>query len=142
MTAINELSNLISNHEVKRFTDLGCANGGVILSLAKKHPNVFFSGVETSPLPYLIARLRLFFSGQKNVSIRRQSIWHTNLQSEDMVYAFLSTAPMDRLVSKCKDEMKKSSMLISNSFNSEQLSADFEIEISDNRNTKFLFWRL
>jgi len=97
-----------------RFIDLGCGTGGLITHLAKMHPLGYFEGIESAPLPWLIARLRIF--GKNNCRIRWGDFWKISLGDYDVVYCFLSPAPMEQLWCKVRAELPHGSLLISNSF--------------------------
>ena len=123
-----------------RFYDLGCGPAGTLLHLARARPNWTFVGVETSPLIWLIARIRVALSGCDNIEILRQNLWSTDLQNADIVYVFLSPAPMDRLFRKAQTEMRTGSQLISNSFEVPEQSPSEIKQLEDGRKTKLLIW--
>ncbi|MDP3440867.1 MAG: class I SAM-dependent methyltransferase, partial [Azonexus sp.] len=54
--------------------------------------------------------------GRPNISWRWEDMWQVRLDDFDVVYAFLSPAPMPRLWEKIQAEMKPGSLFISNSF--------------------------
>ena len=122
------------------FYDLGCGPAGTLLQLAKSRPDWQFVGVETSPALWLLAWLRTQISGVKNVSIFRQNLWNTTLSEADVIYAFLSPAPMPKLYEKARSEMKPGSKLISNSFEIPSVPADEIKQLQDDRQTKLLIW--
>jgi hypothetical protein len=68
-------------------------------------------------------------------------MWNIDLSEFDVVYAFLSPAPMERLFEKVRREMKPGSIFISNSFMVPGESPTETVEISDRRQTKLLIWR-
>jgi SAM-dependent methyltransferase len=97
-----------------RVIDLGCGTGRVLRFLARHRPDCRFVGYEHAPLTFLWASLKC--SGMPNVTIRLGSFWPHSLAEYDLVYAFLSPAPMSRLWEKACIEMDESACLISNSF--------------------------
>lgn len=98
-----------------KFIDLGAGLGGPLAYIAKHRQNAILLGVEASPLVWLIGRLRTM-RFKKNCTFRLGSIWKTDLRSADIVYAFLSPAPMRELWAKAKREMRPGTILISHSF--------------------------
>jgi len=96
------------------FVDIGCGFGDLLALLGDKRPNGTFVGIEIGLLPFIISKVR--FLRTTNVTIRFQSMWSLSMNDFDVVYAFLSPAPMERLWRKAKDEMREGTMLISNSF--------------------------
>ena len=97
-----------------RFADLGAGLGGPLAYLAKARPQGTFHGVEASPLTWLAATLRTL--PLRNCRVRLGSLWGEDLGRYDVVYAFLSPAPMPELFQKALREMRPGSLFISNTF--------------------------
>ena len=127
--------------EQGRLIDLGCGLGGPLSRIHKLRPDVSLAGVEAAPLNWLITRLRLFFSGAR-ADIRLGSLWQADLSNYDVVYAYLSPAPMSRLWAKARQEMKSGSVLISNTFAIPDVDADETVELGDISHARLLIWRL
>jgi SAM-dependent methyltransferase len=123
-----------------RFIDLGCGPGGSLLGLARQFPQAQFVGVETAPLSFAIAWLRAL--GQSNCRIRYENLWRTDLSQFDVVYCFLSPAPMAALWAKALQQMPAGSWLLSNSFEVPGVPADQRIELHDWRQSLLLLWRM
>jgi SAM-dependent methyltransferase len=123
-----------------RFVDLGCGPGGMLLSLARQFPQAQFVGVETAPLSFAIAWLRAL--RRRNCQIRYESLWRTDLGAFDVVYCFLSPAPMLELWNKACAQMPSGSLLVSNTFEIPGQPADQQIELRDWRQSRLLLWRL
>ncbi len=122
------------------FIDLGCGLGGLIASLSRACPDWDFVGVETAPLPYVLAKLRVWH--RANAQVRYQSLWATDLSRFDVVYAFLSPAPMARLLAKAVAEMLPQSLFVSNSFWDEDTPFDVKVVLDDSRQTHLVYKRL
>lgn len=138
------LSQILDNHRAETvingrpaFVDLGCGLGGTLVYLARAKPDWDFVGVETAPGPYLIAKLRT--ANLANVEIRFQSLWKTDWAAFDVVYAFLSPAPMPRLHAKAATQMRPGTLLISNSFWVDSQPFDGIVEVNDARSTRLIF---
>lgn len=123
-----------------RFVDLGCGPAGSLLGLARQFPRAQFVGVETAPLSFAIAWLRAL--AQPNCQIRYENLWRTDLSPFDVVYCFLSPAPMAALWSKALQQMPAGSWLVSNSFAVPGVPADQQIELHDWRQSLLLLWRM
>ena len=95
-------------------------------------------GVENAPAVYLAARLLSAVTGRGE--IRRGDLWKTDVAQEDMVYAFLSPAPMAALWQKLKTEMKPGSLFVSNSFAVPDVDPDEIWELQDARKTKLYLY--
>lgn len=134
------LTQAFAGREAPRVVDLGCGVGGLVGYLARVHPDWQVVGVETAPGPYLISKLRT--RGLRNASVRFQSLWRTDLSPFDGAYAFLSPAPMPRLLDKVAREMQPGSVFISNSFWADD-GPGFELaEVNDARASKLHIRRI
>jgi hypothetical protein len=105
-------------------------------------------GIESAPLNWLIAKLRLGVRGGKT-DIRFGNLWDVDLSDFDIVYAYLSPAPMPRLWEKVCREMKPGSLFVSNTFlistPDGNINADEIVEIAkpgDFTQARLLIWRL
>lgn len=122
-----------------RVADLGCGNGALLRRLALERPDCSFVGVEHAPLPWLWARLTAL--GTSNCRIEHGDFWQLPLTDFDVVYAFLSPAPMPRLWAKARAEMRPGSLLVSNSFDIPDSVPDRVIEVGDRRRTRLFCHR-
>ena len=134
--ALGELIERSPNPERGTFIDLGSGVGGTLDYLGKLKPGWQFNGVESAPLSFVISWIRAKFSKNHNVFVNFADIWTVDLGGVDMVYAFLSPAPMDRLLKKVKSEMRHGGVFISNSFWPDGEDFDECLELSDSRKTK------
>lgn len=123
-----------------RFVDLGCGLGGTLVQLARDYPQAHLRGVETAPLVFLCAWLRCL--PYRNCQVRYRSLWREALGDYDVVYCFLSPAPMARLWQQARRQMRPGALLISNSFEVPQVPAHEVVEVSDWRASRLLIWRL
>jgi hypothetical protein len=114
------------------FIDIGCGMGDLLLFLSKRRPLGRFIGVEIGVLPWLIAKVKAVIRGRSTVSIRFQSMWNLDLSEYDVVYTFLSPAPMERLWAKAQSEMKAGSTFITNSFQTPE-EPTYTIPVKDER---------
>ncbi|MES2771999.1 MAG: class I SAM-dependent methyltransferase [Pseudomonadota bacterium] len=118
----------------QHFLDLGSGLASTLYPLAKRRPDARFTGVENAPASWLIARLRTLRLA--NCRCLWGDLWQTNLTQYDLVYAFLSPAPMPALWDKVQAEMRPGSWFISNSFAVPEVHAHWIIEVDDARKTK------
>lgn len=123
-----------------RFVDLGCGTGGGLAALSRLRPQASCLGVESSPLVWLICRLRLL--SRARCQVRLASLWSVELGEFDLVYAFLSPAPMARLWEKARREMRPGSLLVSNSFQVPGVAPDRVIELDDRRRSRLYVWEM
>ena len=132
------LAQLLPTHPC-HVADLGCGNGGLLRHLAQTRPDCEFLGVEHAPLPWLWAKLNCW--RLPNCSIRYGDFWNLHLGLFDVVYSFLSPAPMARLDAKARAEMKPGSLLVSNSFPIADRPAEQTVEVPDRRGTQLYCYR-
>ncbi|NKQ11169.1 class I SAM-dependent methyltransferase [Pseudomonas sp. SST3] len=122
-----------------RLIDLGSGLGGTLLRLARAFPDGQFVGVETAPLTFVLCWLRCLF--QRNCRVRFRSIWREPLGHYDVIYCFLSPAPMPVLWEKAREEMRPGALLISNSFEVPGVEAQEVLPVDDWRHSRLLIWR-
>ena len=127
------ISRLCAKHPQMRFIDLGAGVGSTVRPLAKYYPEAHLEGVENAPATWLIGRLLTW--RLKNCSWRFKSIWETDLGKYDVVYAFLSPAPMPQLWYKVQREMHPGALFISNSFPAPDAPPTEIVTVDDNRKT-------
>ena len=123
-----------------RFIDLGSGLGGVLEHLARVRPDGYFQGVEYAPLPLLISRLRCM--NLQNCKVRLGSLWDCNLAEYDVVFAYLSPVPMEKLWCKAKEEMRPGTTFISSTFAVPDHAPDCRIEVDDLHGSTLLVWRI
>jgi hypothetical protein len=134
------LAKLIPETAGLRFIDLGAGVGSVLRPLARARPETQFTGIENAPATWLIGYLRT--AGLTNCNWRWGDLWRVDLAPYDVVYAFLSPAPMSELWAKAQREMVSGSLVISNSFPVPGLDASAIIDLDDGRQTRLYCYRL
>ena len=130
-----------------RFIDLGSGLGGVLTHLARAQPDGYYSGVESAPLPFLWSWLRIKLGGYRNCNVQWGSIWDDNLAAcnlaqYDVVFAYLSPVPMERLWRKARTEMRPGSVFISSTFAVPEQSPHETIQVDDLHHSTLLVWRM
>jgi SAM-dependent methyltransferase len=134
--AVAEVSRRIPVSQA-RVLDLGCGLGGFLAGLNAARPDLRLAGVEMAPLNWLTSRLRL----RGKAKIRLGSLWDEDLSKFDVVYAYLSPAPMARLWEKIEREMRPGSLFISNTFAVPGKEPDETVELHDLSHARLLIWR-
>lgn len=141
-TTVMALAKLLPLKPGGRFVDLGHGFGGTAIDLARVRPDMRFEGIESAPLPFLVSWLRRLLAGPANARMIYGDFWNRSLAGYDVVYAFLSPAPMSALFEKARREMTPGSLLISNSFQIEDRAADEVKVLDDGRRTRLLLYRM
>lgn len=125
---IEAVGDILAARPPGRFVDLGAGVGTTLIPLASQFPDWQFIGVENAPLTWLTGALR--GGGLNNLSWRWGDLWKTSTADADVIYAFLSPAPMPSLWEKLQAEMPAGSLFISNSFPVPDVEPDEVIEVA------------
>lgn len=123
-----------------RFIDLGCGLGGVLTHLARTRPDGHYTGVESAPLPFLWSWLRC--AGLRNCEVRLGSLWDCDLSQYDVVFAYLSPVPMERLWHKARAEMRPGTVFISSTFAVPEQAPHETVQVDDLHRSTLLVWRM
>ena len=123
-----------------RFIDLGCGTGSLLARLMRLRPDGRYTGVELAPLPYWLSRWRT--SREREVKVRWGDFWSTDLSDYDVVYVYLSPAPMARLWEKARREMRPGSLLVSNGFCIPGVPPVRTIAVGDPVRSTLYVWRM
>lgn len=138
LQAIEQIACRLPERPGIRVVDLGCGLGGMLNGLARHRADIELHGVEMAPFNWLASRLRL----GSRAHVRLGSLWQEDLSDYDVVYAYLSPAPMARLWEKVRREMRPGSLFISNSFAVPGCIPDETVELHDLNDSRLLIWRL
>lgn len=139
-SAWHALLELIPPSEGLEVVDLGAGLGGPLVFLARRLPAHRFTGVEASPVVWLLAWLRAW-PHRANCRMRLGSLWRQPLTHAHVVYAFLSPAPMADLWAKARREMPPGSILISNTFEIPGVQPERIVQLPDRRDARLLVYR-
>lgn len=121
-----------------RYIDLGSGLAGTLTRLAQAFPAAQFVGVETAPLTFALSWLRCL--PRRNCHVRLLSLWRVDLAGYDVVYCFLSPAPMAALWEKAHAEMRPGALLVSNSFEIPGVEPTEVLQLDDWRGSRLLIW--
>ena len=75
--------------------ELGCGWGSLVIALARAFPQARIRGIEISPLPYWVARLRT--RKYANVDLQRGNFYDCDLRDAIAVTCYLMINPMRKL---------------------------------------------
>lgn len=96
------------------FYDLGAGTGQAVV-IADKEFGAHAVGSEISLLPYLVAKLRIFFSGSKATVIFKD-LFTQDTREADVVFCFLADRVLGRVADKLKRELKPGARIVSYAF--------------------------
>jgi hypothetical protein len=109
------LASLLPQTRAFAFIDIGSGLGGVPLYLESRFPQSRFCGTEIAPAPWLISRLRAWFTGSR-VNFMRNDYATLDLGGFDVVFAFLSPAAMPGVWQQAQVQMHSGTLFISLAF--------------------------
>lgn len=139
--AVNEaLKEIVDREQASTFIDLGAGLGSVTVPLAEYRPKMSVEAWERAPIPWLITHLRS--QHLPNTLVYRKSFWECDLSIFDVVFAFLSPAPMPQLGVKVIREMKPGSLLVSSTFPMPDWEPESVIAIEDGMQTRLYCYRI
>lgn len=94
--------------------DLGCGDGAVLFSLARKEPGIKAVGYEIAILPWALGLLMKAFGGKKyaNVSLRCRDFFGANLSDADTVFIFLLEESYPKVVAKLAKELRDDARVV------------------------------
>jgi hypothetical protein len=124
------------------FLDLGSGLGGVLTHLAKTRPDGSYDGVEAAPLPFFWSWLRIRLSGCSNIQVRWGNLWDCDLSQYDVVFAYLSPVPMEKLWFKARAEMRPGTLFISSTFAIPDQSPHETVVVDDLHRSSLLIWHM
>jgi len=133
------LGTLLDAERSMRFIDLGCGLGTVIATLKRLRPECKFDGVELAPLPFLVSRV---VAGRAGCHVERRDLMAVDLSGYDVVYAFLSPAPMPALWEKARREMRPGSLFVSLGFAVPHVEAQQVVRVSSAPRHTLYVWRM
>jgi 2-polyprenyl-3-methyl-5-hydroxy-6-metoxy-1,4-benzoquinol methylase len=94
--------------------DLGSGWGALVVALARAFPRAQIRGIEMSPLPYWVARLRV--RHRPNVSIRWGNFYTQDLGDADAVTCYLMIKPMPKLATFLDRALQKGTPVVALTF--------------------------
>jgi SAM-dependent methyltransferase len=133
------LTGLLDRDRGARMIDLGCGLGHVITAVKRARPDCECDGVELAWLPYLVSRLRALRAGCR---VERRDLMSVDLSRYDLVYAFLSPAPMQALWQKARREMRPGTRLVSLAFDVPGVAPDAVIAVTPKPRHRLYVWTM
>ncbi len=96
--------------------ELGAGWGGNAFKLADTYPEHRVIGIERSPLPWLVARLRHAIKPRPNLEFRRGNFMTQDLSDAVLLTCYLSSKQMAALGPKLDAELTAGALVLSNTF--------------------------
>lgn len=114
---LERIHKLLHLQKWQKFLEIWCGTAQVSLYVANKFPKAEVIGIELSPILYVFSKIRVFFSGQKNISIIFWNALHLDFSKYDVLYVFgLPETISQKLFPKLEYWLKENAYLLSYCF--------------------------
>ncbi len=113
---LNKIVSALELKEDSTLYDLGCGDGRVLLEALKSNPNISCIGVEISPFPFMLAKIKKLLNSSKNIYILYGNFYKTNISEASHIFLYLFPEAMDKLLPKFEKELKVGSRVVSCDF--------------------------
>ncbi|WP_322011222.1 hypothetical protein [Paraburkholderia sp. J12] len=94
--------------------DFGSGWGTLLIALAKEFPEAQIRGIEISPFPYLVSRLRTY--RLRNVSLKWGSFFRSELTVANAIICYLMPGKMARVSALLDQTLTPGTPVVSNTF--------------------------
>jgi hypothetical protein len=102
--------------DVKSVTDFGSGWGDLAMSIAQARPDLRVTGIELSPVPYAIGRMRAVLAAKPNLSLIRGDFRKLDLDFGDVVVCFIDPRVMAGVGDVLSRRMGDGGIVISRGF--------------------------
>jgi len=85
---LERLNDILKLQKWEKFLEMWCWNAKVSFYLAKNNPETSIVWIELSPFFYIISKIRVYFSGIKNMNIIYGNALNLDLSEFDVIYVF------------------------------------------------------
>ncbi|KZD00343.1 MULTISPECIES: class I SAM-dependent methyltransferase [unclassified Thalassospira] len=102
--------------DTKAVTDFGSGWGDLALAIARARPDVKVTGIELSPIPYAISRMRAVLAARPNLDFIRGDFKTLDRDPGDVVVCFLDPRVMGDVGDVLDQRMANGGILISRAF--------------------------
>lgn len=126
------VAGLLPANKSIRFVDVGSGLGGLLFHLERSRPEIRLTGIELSPVPWLISYVRTRLS-QSEIKFILGDYEKLDFSEFDVIFAFLSPVVMEELWRKLDKEMRPGSLFLSLAFPIPGKEPDFVIQAEQDR---------
>lgn len=99
-----------------RVTDFGSGWGDLAISIARARPDIMVTGIELSPIPYAVSRVRARLAQLENLSLVRDDFTKRDHDPGDVVVCFLDPRVMADVGDVLSQRMTPGGIVISRAF--------------------------
>lgn len=102
--------------DTKTLTDFGSGWGDLAIDIARNRPDIAVTGIELSPVPYAISRMRAVLAGKSNLTLMRGDFRTLDRDPGDVVVCFLDPRIMADVGKVLEARMADGAIVISRAF--------------------------
>ncbi|WP_033068813.1 class I SAM-dependent methyltransferase [Thalassospira australica] len=102
--------------ETGTVTDLGSGWGDLAIAIARARPDIEVTGIELSPVPFAISRMRAILAAKPNLSLIRADFRTLDHNPGEVVVCFLDPRLMDDVGDVLSQRMDPGAIVISRAF--------------------------
>jgi len=106
-----KLAEIFQLKENSVFYDLGCGTSKLLVECSKIFPSTKFIGIDNSPFACVLSRLRTVLNSSKNISIKFENFFKTDLSRATHIYLWIYIKDMNKLLTKFKSELKSGTLV-------------------------------
>jgi hypothetical protein len=97
----------------RKFCDLGCARGTLVLAIKKDMPNLAVRGVDISGFRLFVAKIKAFLLG-RDIEFEKNDIFSADISDADVIYTYLWYDTMPPLEKSLEKSAKPGAVIITN----------------------------
>lgn len=102
--------------DTKVVTDFGSGWGDLAIAIARARPDVSVTGIELSPVPYAISRMRAVLAAKPNLTLIRADFRKLDRDPGDVVVCFIDPRVMGDVGDVLSQRMSDGGVVISRGF--------------------------
>jgi hypothetical protein len=102
--------------DIKSVTDFGSGWGDLALAIARARPDIEVTGIELSPVPYALSRMRALLAAKPNLDFIRADFRTLDRDPGDVVICFLDPRVMGDVGDVLEQRMAGGGIVISRAF--------------------------
>ncbi|MHC8494491.1 class I SAM-dependent methyltransferase [Thalassospira sp. SM2505] len=125
--------------DVTTVTDFGSGWGDLTFAIARARPGISVTGIELSPVPYAISRMRAVLAAKPNLTLIRGDFRKLDRDPGDVVICFLDPRVMADVGDVLSERMRDGAIVISRAFSIPGWQAFGEVPMKSGPDRLYLY---
>ena len=131
----------LSQHEIQgTIYELGSGWGTLAFALARRFPECRIIAYENSLVPYICSQIYKLIVGTDNLSIKQENFFNVLLSEANVIVCYLSPDIMARLQPKLESELRKGTLVLTNTFSLPSWTSQQTVKVADLYGTKIYIY--